>query len=103
MAKQSKEKSQNKLCKHSCRHPKGWGMGEPPMQNGPCVGGKIPKMGCASTAPGILYAPPGRPVDRGWMRAAQTKRAPWGVKKPQNGLCKCSTRQHQMPPGQARG
>ncbi|KAJ7750010.1 hypothetical protein B0H14DRAFT_2636271 [Mycena olivaceomarginata] len=41
--KQNKEKSWNKLCKHSCRHPKGWGMGEPPCKMGPAREGKSPK------------------------------------------------------------
>ncbi|KAJ7310146.1 hypothetical protein DFH08DRAFT_823180 [Mycena albidolilacea] len=44
-------------------------------------------MGCASTAQGILHAPPGRPVDRGWVRTAQgpRKRALWGVKSHKTG------------------
>ncbi|KAJ7860234.1 hypothetical protein B0H14DRAFT_2576732 [Mycena olivaceomarginata] len=51
-----------------------WGMGEPPMQNEPCVGVKSPNTIC----------PLGKPEDRGWMGTAQgpRKRAPWDIKAP---------------------
>ncbi|KAJ7302752.1 hypothetical protein DFH08DRAFT_826349 [Mycena albidolilacea] len=77
--KQSKEKSQNKLCKHSRRHP-GWGMGEPPCKMGPAWEGKSPK-----------------------KQPQAHKKGPVGHKMPQNGLRKRSNRQHHMLPGQARG
>ncbi|KAJ7769728.1 hypothetical protein B0H14DRAFT_2632743 [Mycena olivaceomarginata] len=72
----------------SCRHPKGWGMGGPPMQNGPCVGVKKPQNGLRKRSnQATPYAPwASQWIGAGWEQPRAHEKGPVGRKKPQNGL-----------------
>ncbi|KAJ7806438.1 hypothetical protein B0H14DRAFT_2610494 [Mycena olivaceomarginata] len=86
---QGEIKNQKKLCKHSCRHPKGAQRGVQNPQNELCKhSARHPT------------CPLSRPVDRGWRSSpGPAKKAQCVVQNCQNGLRKRSTRRPTCPLG----
>ncbi|KAJ7737839.1 hypothetical protein B0H14DRAFT_2638645 [Mycena olivaceomarginata] len=97
---QDERKTPNKL-----QAPKGWGMGGPPHAKWALRGcKKAPKRAAQVQYQATPYAPwASQRIGAGWEQPRAHEKGPVGRKKPQNGLRERSTRQHHMPPGQARG
>ncbi|KAJ7766950.1 hypothetical protein B0H14DRAFT_3592230 [Mycena olivaceomarginata] len=88
---QGEIKNQKKLCKHSCRHPKGpvdrgWRSSPGPAKKAQCVVQNC-QNGLRKRSTRRPTCPLGRPVDRVWMGAAQgLRKGPCGgVKSPKTG------------------
>ncbi|KAJ7705940.1 hypothetical protein B0H14DRAFT_2647157 [Mycena olivaceomarginata] len=88
---QGEIKNQKKLCKHSCRHPKGpvdrgWRSSPGPAKKAQCVVQNW-QNGLRKRSTRRPTCPLGRPVDRVWMGAAQgLRKGPCGgVKSPKTG------------------
>ncbi|KAJ7878544.1 hypothetical protein B0H14DRAFT_2567229 [Mycena olivaceomarginata] len=65
---------------------------------------KAPKRAAQAQYQATPYAPwASQRIGAGWEQPRAREKGPVGRKKHQNGLRERSTRQHHMPPGQARG
>ncbi|KAJ7318476.1 hypothetical protein DFH08DRAFT_819757 [Mycena albidolilacea] len=65
---------------------------------------KAPKRAVQAQYQATPYAPwASQRIGAEWEQPRACEKGPVGRKKPKNGLRKRSTRQHHMPPGQARG
>ncbi|KAJ7737478.1 hypothetical protein B0H14DRAFT_2638745 [Mycena olivaceomarginata] len=66
--------------------------------------GESPKRAAQAQYQATPYAPwASQRIGTGWEQPRAREKGPMGRKKPQKRLRERSTRQHHMPPGQARG